>query len=613
MTNDLKTSFLTYYIRSLAERTRVEKSGTKLGFDWIVYNLALAADLAPHRLPFLRGGSDEFSKTKTEPEFGIDLSFLSTDRQKLIIFVLKDEVLNNSNWGKHDIDTDLRKAAAPDLRSSEVRNVEEVCVILAYNKDENQAGIELFDRLAASLGTKVGDSATLSFERWNLTRIVELVRDTLLTPSLLPQKFFSHFSYLCSQFGDFRHGSDEWTRQLVPNWRRFLDELLAENADERSVRLLPVALIVLREHGRPNPTAETGWIDLVEWGMLAAWQIRQSTTKKAVRQAVDEMWCRMYLAELERYYRAQAPNLAVEFSLDKHLSGSSVDAIASAIVALWHVARLGVLAVAYSEVLASDTEQQETKKSAALNMVADWLIGLLNASPSAKRPFLDIHHIELFLIWRSLRQVGRSEEIFHWLLDLQLRLFARRAGQARLPFIDGHNSLETVFEYAATNERPHEFCDKSSTFLMCLMELCFSLPQGARHQLLDLIYRRLVQGNADCGKRMDGCEPIDLMLWHPPMDWGERILSKSLGDEGECITVSLDELSLAAPHDGADLANRVGEFVKESRRQRPFHVPDGFVPSIVVLACLKHQSPLPPELWRLPIFGPADQDGESRP
>ena len=81
MTPDVTTSFLTYYIRSLAERTRVEKGGTKYGFDWIIYNLALAKDLIPYRLPFFRSGPTEVSKSKTEAEFGIDSSFVSRDRK----------------------------------------------------------------------------------------------------------------------------------------------------------------------------------------------------------------------------------------------------------------------------------------------------------------------------------------------------------------------------------------------------------------------------------------------------------------------------------------------------------------------------------------------------
>src|SRR5215472_62171 len=154
MSINVKTSFLTYYIRSLAERTRAEKKGTKFGFDWIIYNLALAEDLIPHRLPFFRGGADEISKTKTEAEFGIDAAFVSRDGKLLTIFVLKDEPLNNSTWTQNDFDADLRRAAAPDLEASGLKSISVVRVILVYNKDEDQTGIELFERQTKTLGTK---------------------------------------------------------------------------------------------------------------------------------------------------------------------------------------------------------------------------------------------------------------------------------------------------------------------------------------------------------------------------------------------------------------------------------------------------------------------------
>ncbi|HEY8904003.1 MAG TPA: hypothetical protein VIM48_09850, partial [Chthoniobacterales bacterium] len=243
------TSFLTYYLRSLLERTRVEKASTKYGFDWVIYNLGLAEDLVPCRLPFLRGSGSEISKTKTEYEFGIDCAFLSADRHTLTIFVLKDEALTNANWKAHDFDADIRAAAAVDLRRPEFSDVQAVCVILAYNKDEDQSGITHFERLTASLGTKTHDTVSLTFQRWNLTTLATRVKDHLLTPALLPQSFYSLFSYICSQYGDFRHGSEEWDRQLVPNWRRFLDQLLKESPSERSIRLLPVALIIVHSYG----------------------------------------------------------------------------------------------------------------------------------------------------------------------------------------------------------------------------------------------------------------------------------------------------------------------------------------------------------------------------
>src|SRR5580704_2208515 len=123
MNDDAKISFLTYYIRSLGERTREEQTGTKFGFDWVIYNLGLAAGWTPYRLPFLRASGSETSKSKTEGEFGVDLAFISSDGKTLFIFVLKDEVLNNANWTKHSFDTDLRNASAPDLSAPQLRDV----------------------------------------------------------------------------------------------------------------------------------------------------------------------------------------------------------------------------------------------------------------------------------------------------------------------------------------------------------------------------------------------------------------------------------------------------------------------------------------------------------
>ena len=605
MTNDQKTSFLTYYIGSLFERTRVEKNGTKFGFDWVIYNLALAVDWTPQRLPFLRSGADEFSKTKTENEFGIDFAFLSRDRRTLYIFVLKDEVLNSKNWTRHSFDDDLRKACAPDLSALELSDVNEVRVILAYNKDEDQTGVGLFNRRTASLGTKVGDLATLYFERWNLTTITEKVSDNLLTPSLLPQAFFSQFGYLCSQFGDFVHGSDEWNSQLIPNWQGFLDSLLKENADERSVRLLPVALIILREHGEKNKTALTGWIDLMEWAMLAAWRVLQETTKDEVRLAIQHVWYRMYMAELAMYYETQRKHLATRGSLDVHRSGGLPDPVASALVAHWHIGRLGILGLELSECIDHSTDEGRAQAAASCNAVAEMLIGMMTANPSTMRPILDIHHIELFLVWITLGKVGRHRDIAAWLHQLQNRLLMRRCRDGDLPFIDGGNSLDAVFEYVATSKKPPEFCDSSSVFLSCLLELCMVLPAGNRDVLLNLIYQQLVLGRRDDGEPWPNREPIDLLLWTPPDDWGDRVMSKSLANEGNCIDIHYDNM-MNAEEPAPPLAERIKRFVDESRKMHPFKLPPWLTPSVIILACLKHGSPLPPEFWRGAIFGPPE-------
>lgn len=600
MSPDVITSFLTYYVRSLAERSRLEKTANKLGFDWVIYNLALANNLTPYRLPFVRGGPNETSKTKTEPELGVDSSFLSADRKTLYIFVLKDEVLCNATWIANGFENDLRMAAAPDLSPPEFKEVSEVKIILAYNKDEDQTGIRLFDNLTRALGATIANTVSLTFERWNLTTLVEKVSANLLTPSLLPQKFFSLFSYICSQFSDFHHGSDEWTHQLVPNWKRFLNDLLVEKADERSVRLIPVALIILREHGASNPSAETGWIDLAEWAMLSVWQVFQSTEKKVVREAVFQMWLNFYLIELERYYQSHSEELAVEHSLAYQGSGRQLDAIAAAVVAHWHIARLGILAFGSREMANSLNEDDKRQLNNLLQKIANWLISLLNSNPAALRPLIDLNHIEIFLIWRTLWQVGRMNDINLWLLGLRSRLFTRRAGIDPLPFLEGRNSLDLVLEHVATGKKPPEFCDQSSLLLLCLLEFSFCLDSKDRDTLLALIYRELVLGQDPYGNQFANSKPIDLMGWIPPEDWAKKILSESLADEGESQTMEM--FNSPSGMDGSAIASHIEEFVRQSRIGREFHFPDNLPASLITLACLKNRSPLPPELWRLSIF-----------
>lgn len=228
MENNSFKVFLTDYICSLLERTRVEKDTIKLGFDWLIYQIALASNWLPVRLPFFRQAGDGTIKTKTEPEFGVDLSFLLPSKQELYIFVLKDEILNNKNWISHGFDRDIRMAAAPDLQLQGLESVNLVKVILAYNKDEDQTGIKLYNQLIASLPTKIGDNVSLSFERWNLTKIVEEIESHLMSPELLPQHLSGQFRYICLQVRDFDYGSEQWEQQLIPNWRNFLNLALQE-------------------------------------------------------------------------------------------------------------------------------------------------------------------------------------------------------------------------------------------------------------------------------------------------------------------------------------------------------------------------------------------------
>ena len=598
-TPDLVTSFLTYYVQSLAERTRVEKAGTKYGFDWIIYNLALADDLVPVRLPFLRAGGAAISKTKTEAELGIDFAFLSPDKQQLTIFALKDEPLTNATWASANFDADLRMAVAPDLTAKGLEDVRAVRVILAYNKDEKAVGVRLFDNLVGAMGTRVGDHASLTVERWNLTAIVERVKADLLNPSLLPQNFFSLFSYIVAQAADLRHNSTAWEQHLLPTWRRFLDELLDGPPSERTVRLVSVALLILQAHGQGNPTFGTGFIDLAEWAMLALWRVHlRADKKRRVRAAISEVWEHFYLAHLRRFYAEHRAALFVEDGMDASNASHStyLGAVGAACVAYWHLGRLGILAAAEADTTQSKANAGPpgSTPGPSAEAPAAWavnsLVGFLNANPAAFRPLLDIHHVELFLIWNALMHHDRHDDIYYWLRLLEERLAIRRIGMPALPFLEGHNSLERVLEHAANGEKPADFMERSSYLLTMLLEFCLSLsPDTRRDELFGRIEQRLVKNEADDGTPFkDG--PLDLVSWQPPADWAQRALHERISDG---VGISVSEIGSPNPRTTAE--NLAG-FVARSRQ--PLNLPDGVPRSVYFLACLKFASPLPPEFWR---------------
>ena len=604
MTPETITDFLTGYLRSLSEETRSEVKGPRHGFDHVIYEIALAAELVPVRLSFYRQGDGELSKPKKEPEHGVDMAFITRDRTRLTIFVLKDEVLSYRNWTAENFDYDLRRARDQDLTVPELAGVSEVCIVLAYNKDEDEEGVESFEKFVKASGTKVGDHANLVFERWNLTTITEKVQRNLLTPSLLPESFFRRFTYLCWQVGDFTHGSPQWREVLLPDWREFLAAVLAPPVTERSVRLISVALVIIRSHGKktpsgePDPSFETGWLDLVEWAVLALWDAARHTDAKAVKHAVHDIWLKSYLAELERYYEAHIELLASEHSLET--GGGSLNEGASTYLAYWHMGRLGILAMAAAELVGPQTGGAAEKIRELLDRIADWIVRLLNANPSCQRPLLDIHHIEIFLVWRALAQCGRWDDFLSWSHSIFERVLYRRLGNAGCRVIDYGNSWESLFEFLATNEEPHAGFGKTSYLLLMMMEISLGAPDGKGEGLSTVMHRQLIHGEngegAD-GQRFPFKERVELMGWIPSEDWNARILGQRV-DDG----VSLPAHFTANEADAAFVA-ALRKFVDNTRKEAASVLLPATPPSALVLACQKHVSPLPSEFWRGPLFG----------
>ncbi|MDE0085443.1 MAG: hypothetical protein OXU23_07005 [Candidatus Poribacteria bacterium] len=598
--NDL-TPFLSNYLTSLLERTRAENKGIKIGFDWVIYNLAIAKNWTPVRLPFFRAPSPETPKTKTEAELGIDLAFLSESGQELIIFVLKDEALTNRNWQNQTLGfyADLQMASTVNLKQPGLESVGKVSIVLAYNKDEDRTGIQLFEQTTQFFGEAQGDGVKLTFERWNLTRLVEEVKSNLLTPELMPQHLSSALQYICLQVGDFDFGSAEWENQLVPQWRYFLNKALEPPIDERKLRLVPVALMIIHEYRKKTPNSYPGWIDLIEWAMLALWDTCRDLKAKELKDIVANIWLNFYVEELTRYFFAVQDALTTEHGLAGRERGRDIGqlgAVRDAYIAYWHLGRLGILNYAPQQFWDIQDEDRENFKK-HLKRNVEWLGEFFYNNPSALRPLLDVHHVELFLVWLMLWQVKGQNEIYEWLGSLENCLLTRRVEMNRLPFIEARNRTDLVAEFAATSKRPPEFTDGSSYLLLMILELCFSLEESQRDELLERYFEQIVKGVGVDGQPLDN-NKIDLLGWIPPDDWDERILREPVTDGTAIMTHNFEFL----PNDQRSLVEKIQDFVGQCREKFP---PKAFIEvprAALILACIKHQSPLPPKFWRGIIF-----------
>ena len=596
--NDL-TSFLSNYLTSLLERK--EKKGIKIGFDWVIYNLAIAKNWTPVRLPFFRAPSPETPKTKSEAELGIDLAFLSESGQELIIFVLKDEALTNRNWQnqKHGFYADLQMASTVDLERWGLEAIGKVKIILAYNKDEDDTGIRLFKQTTRSFGDTRHDGVKLTFERWHLTRLVEEVKSNLLTPELMPQHLSSALQYICLQVGDFDFGSAEWENQLVPQWRYFLSTVLEPPIDERKLQLVPVALTIIYEYRKKTPNSYPGWIDLIEWAMLALWDTCRDLKAKELKAIVANIWLKFYVEELKSYFFEIQGALTTEHGLAGRERGRDIGqlgAVRDAYIAYWHLGRLGILNYAPQQFWDTQCEDRERFEE-HLKRNVEWLGELFYNNPAALRPLLDVHHVELFLVWLMLWQVKGQNEIYEWLGSLENFLLTRRAEMSGLPFIEARNRMDLVAEFAATSKRPPEFTDGSSYLLLVILELCFSLDESQRDELLKRYFEQIVKGVGEDGQSLSN-NKIDLLGWIPPVDWDERILREPVRDGTAIMTHNFEFY----PPDQRSLAEKIRDFVEQCREKFP---PKAFIEvprAALILACIKHQSPLPPKFWRGIIF-----------
>lgn len=599
MKPEVTNTFLTSYLKSLKEESRDTKHGRKYGFDHIILKIAEAQQWIPLRIPYYREDNNAAPVPKKEAEHGEDFKFITKDRAEIVVFVLKGKKLTYANWTRDKFDFDIRRAVQQDLTSSEFSTVNSVRVILAYNKDENEEGIEEYERLIKSLPTKIGDSASLTFERWNLTSLTDKVSEHLIgSPALLPERFFSQFTYICSQVGDFEHGSDHWRTILIPDWKELLDDLLTDPVSVAEIQMVSVALSILHAHGKDHPSWETGWIELLEWSMLALWRVVDNLEDAEVKKSVHTIWVSIYLEELLSYYVRNEELLTSEDSLCS-FGGSDFSQAISSYLTYWHMARLGVLlisllAIRQSQLAINESENEELNQLIIGNL--DRMLGMILSNTSSMRPMLDIHHIELFMLWYILLATQRKQEFYNIVKEIHERLLFRRLGSGGVRLIDQSNSWEHLLEHIATGGDASKSFGRSSYLIQMLLEICAGDDDEYGNSLAEALFNQHIAGENSDGSSLDFPEKIDLYSWVPPEDWGKQILRGDVADQGVCQSIN-SYYSINEDTEGS-IIEKIRQFIRVARENNP-HTLESTVPmAVLLLACIRHKSPVPPQLWR---------------
>ena len=579
-----KNSFITKYLLSLSERSGKQKNGDfKIGFDWIIYQYGFFKHWLPIRQPFSIESKDGIISHKTEQEFGIDLSFYDKKNKEFIVFVLKAERLTYSNWTSKNFDSDLRLAISPnfELTGIAVDEIKNYKIIVVYNKSDDIGGIELFDNFFKSSPKAIySNQIKVSFERWNIDKFSSEVTDNILIPDVLPNNLSGLLSYVTYLFNNINFGTTAWKNQLLPNFKNFLDFVFEKGVDERKIYLIPFALIIIKGN-KNTPNSKVAWIELIEWAMLKLWEITLNSNKK-IKNIVNDIWNNFYIKELEFYFEVNKNVLCSKNGILVTSPCSELILINTINSTYWHIGRLSLLSLS---LLRSNNKENNT----ILRYYTDYLISILNNNSSVFYPLIDLHHIQIFMIFCILYLGNRLNDFYNFLLNLIHYLIPRRRLNFNIPFIDSSNDLSLLASYITKQIKIRSSFNESSYLITMLLELCLVFEKRKATEIIDFLFKNIIDE-----KKEQGIKQINLVSWLPDKDWGKNMFSKQIKgtgiDTGNFVDKDKTKYDI------------IKNFIEVSSK-RDINISKLKTPiTVYLLSCIKNNSPIPSAFWRMFII-----------
>lgn len=579
-----KNSFITKYILSLSERSaRTNNGDFKIGFDWIIYQYGFFKQWQPIRQPFLIENKDIPISHKTEREFGIDLSFYDKNNKEFIVFVLKAEKLTYPNWISKNFDSDMRMAIAPNLELTgiEIKEIKKYKIILVYNKPDDKGGIEQFNNTINSFPKQIYDNKIeVSFDRWNIDKLVLEITNNILIPDVLPNNLSGLLSYVTYLFNNVDYGTTAWDKQLLPNFKNFLDITFEKGVDERKVYLIPFALIVIKGD-KSTPNSKVAWIELIEWALLKLWDITLNVKDKNIKDIVNDIWYNFYIEELKSYFEINKDVLCSKNGILVNSSCMDLIFINTVNSTYWHIGRLSLLALSLVKIF-DDNEN-------ILNDYNNYLISVINNNHSVFYPLIDLHHIQLFMIFYMLYLGNKFDVYYNFMIDLLNYLIPRRLTNFNIPFIDSSNDLSIVALHITKQIKTKSSLNESSYLITMLLELCLIFEKEKAIDIIDKFFKNLIDENQNFN-----IERINLVSWLPNKDWEESIFKKQVN-----TGIGLDTGNFSGFNEKKSKYDDIKTFIELSNK-KDIDVSKLKCPiTAYLLSCIKNNSPIPPAFWRV--------------
>lgn len=579
-----KQFFITQYLSSLSERTERLKNGDlKIGFDWIIYQYGFFRHWQQIRQPFSIEGKDKIITHKTEPEFGIDFCFYDDINKEIIVFVLKAEKLTYSNWISKNFCSDIERAIHPNLEKTgvDVDKIEKYKVIVVYNKTDDENGKECFDAFVKSSSKTIYDGKIkVLFERWNIDRFSSEVTKNLLIPDVLPSHLSSLLAYITYLFKNIEYGTTAWDNQLLPNFKNFLNLVFNNGIDERKLYLIPFALSIIKGD-KDNSNSKVAWIELIEWSILKLLDITLNSNRK-IKNIVDDIWNNFYIEELSLYFEVNRGVLCSKNGIIVSKTPCSDLILINTInSAYWHIGRLVLLAISRIKIDVSN-------KTNSANYYCNYLIAVLNGNSSIFYPIIDLHHIQLFMIFYLFYLSNRMDVFYSFINDLISYLVPRKFPDFSISFINSSNDLTIVADWVTKQIKIPQTSNESSYLLTMLLEICLIFDEEKATKIIDDFFEGVINENKKIGTKQ-----INLVSWLPDEDWEEKIFKKQIQTGIGISTGNFSDF-----HNKKSKYENIKSFIDVSE-EKDIDVSKLKCPfPSYLLACIKNKSPLPPAFWR---------------